>query len=1092
MKNFFRLVLLSAVALTAGFAVSCTDPDPQGGHYEGTPTISVTPASVTVPLAGGTTEAITVTTPAEWVLTIDTEGVEASATSGNGDATVTFDVPAADAMRTIKVTFTATGYVSGFPITKKASVSISQTDTEVPSVGGPFVYYDNCGDAVSKVDGYWPYVDAYTGWAPTGGEGFDQSGVTYTGKNASVRNSGKTWAPVGATYATDAPYAYLQAKSDSEFVINNINIKNGVKNYTFSFTAFNQYASLIASPYTPVVTPLESGKNLTISVSVDGQNWGNVAFTTMADGNWTYAIAPFTLPADAAKLYVKFSGYTADTTTALPSADYQYQAALRFDDFRLVEGGEGPVVDLTIQGGGSDNPGSGTMPENISTIAEILALGNGATIPATAIEATVISSIELNNLTSKKGMYVQDATGGLQFYLAANHEFAFGTKVKIDLTGATLGAYNGAVQISGLALDKVVAVSTGNTVEAKTVTMEDFLANKYEGQYIALENVQVMDADLTKTWVVGGAHTSINLEDATGNTFVVFSSKYSTYGAETVAQGAGTIKGISSINNGVMQILFTQKSDYAGLSGTRFDGTAPAPTPDPEPTPTPAEGEYASDAPFVQASDNSTNAVYSLGTTTIANQTATGFKLGKSKQEGKFTSAAVGVAGDKTLNFYAVAWNGTTATLYYRIDGGAVQSVALASNSGATGNPPYNALSFSASDYHSVQLTGLTETSIIEFSTNADFALTTHSGSAPDIAPRVIVCGMKFADASTGGDQPGGETPTPDPTPDPEPTPDPTPDPTPGEYTTIAQFLAAAEDNTIYTLKGTITSVANTQYGNFDLTDETGTVYIYGLVGPNGESQYWNASGAKLGDDIVVKTVRTSYNNSPQGKNATFVEVTTPGTVAFWNFSKTSVSFAAAASEQVVNIDAYNLKSDISVAIDNNHFTASYANGKLTIVAAENTAAEAVTGNVTVTSGSLSQVVTLSQLGASSGGRTLFEGTISFANTAQRTAYSTDQQIWENDGIKITNNKASSTSNVGDYSNPARFYKSSDVIIEAEGEIDTIVVDCSGFDTKYATPWGTVENGKVTIKLDGTSKTYTITSLSAQARANSITVTYLK
>ena len=339
MKNTFRSVLLSAVVLIAGFAASCTDPEPNGGHYEGTPTISVTPASVTVPLAGGTTEAVTVTTPAEWTLTIDTEGVVASATSGNGDGVVTFDVPAADAMRTIKVTFTATGYVSGFPITKKASISISQSDTEIPSVDGAFVYSDNCGSAVSKVDGYWPYVDKYEGWAPTGGEGFDQSGVTYTGKNASVRNSGKTWAPVGATYATDAPYAYLQAKNDSEFVINNINITSGVKNYTFSFTAFNQYASLIASPYTPVVTPLESGKNLTVEVSVDGQNWGAVAFTTMPDGNWTYAIAPFTLPADADKLFVRFSGYKADTTTPLPSTEYQYQAALRFDDFRLVEGG---------------------------------------------------------------------------------------------------------------------------------------------------------------------------------------------------------------------------------------------------------------------------------------------------------------------------------------------------------------------------------------------------------------------------------------------------------------------------------------------------------------------------------------------------------------------------------------------------------------------------------------------------------------------------------------------------------------------------------------------------------------------------------
>ena len=779
-------------------------------------------------------------------------------------------------MRTIKVTFTATGYVSGFPITKKASISISQSDTEIPSVDGAFVYYEDGGEAVSKVNDRWPNVDDYTGWNPQGGEGFDQSGVTYTVKNASVRNSGKTWAPVGATYATDAPYAYLQAKNDSEFVINNIAIKSGVKAYTFSFTAFNQYASLIASPYTPVVTPLESGKNLTISVSVDGSSWGVVEFTTMADGNWTYAIAPFTLPADADKLYVKFNNYKADTTTPLPSTEYQYQAALRFDDFRLVEGGDGPVVDITNNGGGNtepseavvatveqflaaaeddtlyeltgvisnvtnttygnfdltdatgtvliyglcgpngeqkywaasgakagdtitvrtvrssyngtaqgkdaifvslvpgeggdeptpepaegiyasdvafvcaaddstnaayslgdttidgsaatgfklgkskqqgkftskavgvagtkyinlyaaawksttatlyfrvdggavqsielagntgatgnppypitfaatdhysvkleglteastiefgtnadfaltthggqapdiaprvivcgvkltdeplgtDNPGGGEQPDptpdpdptpgDITTIAQVLALGSGASIPSATIEGIVISNMDLNNLTSKKGMYVQDETGALQFYLAANHEFAFGTKVKIDLSGATLGEYNGAVQISGLALEKITTVSTGNTVEPKIVTMADFLANKYEGQYIALEGVQVASSDLANTWVMGGAHTSINMEDAAGNKFVVFSSKYASYGAETVAQGSGTIKGISSISKGVMQIIFAQASDYASLTGERFGtGTTPEPEPEPTPDPTPGEG----------------------------------------------------------------------------------------------------------------------------------------------------------------------------------------------------------------------------------------------------------------------------------------------------------------------------------------------------------------------------------------------------------------------------------------------------------------------------------------------------------------------
>ena len=223
----------------------------------------------------------------------------------------------------------------------------------------------------------------------------------------------------------------------------------------------------------------------------------------------------------------------------------------------------------------SHTAGSGETPEpeptpgDTMTIADVLAKGEGATIGG-VIEGVVISNMDLNNLTSKKGMYVQDETGALQFYLAANHEFAFGTKVKIDLTTATLGSYNGAVQVSGVSLDKITVVSTGNAVEAKTVSMADFLANKYEGQYIALEGVQVAASDLSKTWVMGGAHTSIAMEDANGNSFVVFSSKYASYGAETVAQGAGTIKGISSISKGAIQIIFAQSSDYAGLNGERF------------------------------------------------------------------------------------------------------------------------------------------------------------------------------------------------------------------------------------------------------------------------------------------------------------------------------------------------------------------------------------------------------------------------------------------------------------------------------------------------------------------------------------------
>ena len=196
---------------------------------------------------------------------------------------------------------------------------------------------------------------------------------------------------------------------------------------------------------------------------------------------------------------------------------------------------------------------------------------------------------------------------------------------------------------------------------------------------------------------------------------------------------------------------------------------------------------------------------------------------------------------------------------------------------------------------------------------------------------------------------------------------EPTVEPT---YTSVADFLATEEDETVYTLKGTITSVVNTTYGNFDLTDETGTVYIYGLCSPEGAQKYWAESGAKLGDDIVIKTVRTSFNGTAQGKNATFVELTSPGTLAFWSFSKTATTFTSAGGEEKITVEAYNLKENVTVSSDNAHFTANYADGVLTITAPENTSTEAVNGNITVTAGALKQVIAVAQGGVTIGGGT--------------------------------------------------------------------------------------------------------------------------
>ena len=333
------------------------------------------------------------------------------------------------------------------------------------------------------------------------------------------------------------------------------------------------------------------------------------------------------------------------------------------------------------------------------------------------------------------------------------------------------------------------------------------------------------------------------------------------------------------------------------------------------------------------------------------------------------------------------------------------------------------------------------------------------------------------------------------------------PNPNAAIEATVEEFLAAKEDATLYRLRGTITGLYGNEtsaksYGNFYLTDDTDTVIIYGLLTPDGEKQkQWTDAGLKVGDDIEVITVRKSFNSNAQGQDAIYVEHVSPGTRAFWSFDKDSVSFGYEGGEAEIKVDAYNLTESVECEFESGAmFYAYYEDGVVYVTAYENEDEEAYEDTLYVTCGDLSQEIALT-LAANPGegsDQPVVEevtATLSFASTAQRTSYSLSQQVWEQNGIKLTNDKASSTSNVGNYSNPARFYKNSTVTIEAPGNILKIEVDCTGsnIEDKHITPWGGTESNKiVTITLDGSSKTYIIDKLDAQARATAITVTYAK
>lgn len=60
-------------------------------------------------------------------------------------------------------------------------------------------------------------------------------------------------------------------------------------------------------------------------------------------------------------------------------------------------------------------------------------------------------------------------------------------------------------------------------------------------------------------------------------------------------------------------------------------------------------------------------------------------------------------------------------------------------------------------------------------------------------------------------------------------TPEPGTDYTKAESKTVAEFIAAANKSTYYKLKGTV-SRFNSEFCSFDLTDETGTIYVYSVA----------------------------------------------------------------------------------------------------------------------------------------------------------------------------------------------------------------------------------------------------------------------
>lgn len=94
------------------------------------------------------------------------------------------------------------------------------------------------------------------------------------------------------------------------------------------------------------------------------------------------------------------------------------------------------------------------------------------------------------------------------------------------------------------------------------------------------------------------------------------------------------------------------------------------------------------------------------------------------------------------------------------------------------------------------------------------------------------------------------------------------------DYTkaTCAEVIAG-EDGTLYEVTGWVSKVLNKTYGNWDLTDETGSIYVYGTLDAEGNKKNFASLGIEVGDTVTVRGPKKTYNATIELLDVTVVEI---------------------------------------------------------------------------------------------------------------------------------------------------------------------------------------------------------------------------
>ena len=628
------------------------------------------------------------------------------------------DVPEGSGhIKGIATRFGATPQIVFSTVSDWAGLTDPRFDVDAPDPAPDDAVYYNDFDKEKAVEtsGKWPYLDQFGGWKNETGSG--ASDVTYDFSGVSVRSNSTS----DSNYS-DYPGSGVNNilfGTDGHFQVGNIAIEGG--NYTLSFGTERYVYNVSDNTFNP--------EEFHVYISDNGERWVELEYAFpngFKNGRWDLASSTFTIPSGTSALYIYFAS--------------DLSGAHRLDDVALAPAeSAGTEIDFSkgTAIGGGDEPG----PVEGMTIAEVIAASDDTPVKTSG---TVMAMYA-------RGFLISDGTDNLLVFQGNNPS----NSPKIGDVVAVSGAkdtYSGLSQIGGT-VEFTVTSSEEVTYPDSYPSPNVYGGSAFDAIGDDLSSVELIQ--YTGTLTKDGSYYNVAVDGASLEGGITYPSSALAGELDALVGQEITVVGYYLGLTNKQQIVSTMLVDYSSVGTASYFSVSPVSL------------DVSADA----------------------------------------TSAKFNVSAN-------VDW-----TVESQSEGFTVNQ-----NSG-NGNAEIT-VSFPANE------TDQSVSGKVKVSTTADVATKEYT--------------VTITQAAAGASE--------------------------LEVLTVEEFLAKPEGDTYYQLTGTVANISNTYFGNFDLIDETGSVYVYGLVSSEGAADgTFESLGLKEGDVVTIAGRRASHNGSAQVGDAYYI-----------------------------------------------------------------------------------------------------------------------------------------------------------------------------------------------------------------------------